>query len=59
MANGQSLLECGLVSTSDPSNSDDKLWNHSLLSDPEGRLDPKTSDVVARIVVELSWGDGA
>lgn len=59
MANGENILECGLVSTNDPSNSNDKLWNHSLLSDPEGRLEPKTSDVVARIVVTLSWGDGA
>ena len=54
MANGESLLECGLV---DDTNA--KLWNHSLIDDPEGRLDPKTADVVATIIVSISWGDGA
>ena len=52
--NDLNLLECGLV---DDNNG--KLWNHSLLDDPEGRLQPKTASVVCTIIIHLSWGDGA
>lgn len=57
MLNGEHILEGGLVTEDDPSNADDKLLNHAIWSDPEGRLDPKTDQVVANLIVEISYGD--
>lgn len=54
-ANGESLLECGLTDTDDEINF--RLFNHSLIPDPEGRLDPKTDDVEAVITVTLKARD--
>ena len=55
-ANGESLLELGLTDTDDEITF--RLFNHSLIPDPEGRLDPKTDDVEAVITVTLQARDG-
>lgn len=51
-ANGEHILEGGLVD-----DTENALLNHTLWSDPEGRLDPKTETTVANLIVELRWGD--
>ena len=54
-ATGESLLELGLTDTADEVTF--RLLNHSLIPDPEGRLDPKTDDVEAVITVTLKARD--
>lgn len=53
----ESLLEAGLVNTSDPTNADDEAFNRVLLSDPNNRLDPKTSDFAVTVTIELTFLD--
>lgn len=53
----ESLLEAALVNTSDPTNSSDRAFNRVILSDPQNRLDPKTSDFAVTVTVEISYLD--
>jgi hypothetical protein len=54
---GESLLEAGLVNTSDSGNADDEAFNRVLLSDPNNRLDPKSSDFAVTVTIELTFLD--
>lgn len=51
------LNEAALVTTNDPSNSDDMAANRVLLNDPNGRLSPKTSDYAVTVKIELDHLD--
>ena len=54
---GDSLLEAALVNESDPTNQDDMAFNRVLLSDPQNRLDPKSSDFAVTVTIELTFLD--
>lgn len=54
---GDSLLEAALVNTNDKANADDAAFNRVLLSDPNNRLDPKTSDFAVTVTIELTFLD--